>query len=315
MADETRGSPRLAVIDLARGVAIVAMVIYHTAFDLSDNGLIATNVIEDLRWKVFARLIAGTFLVLVGIGLVLATRSGFNRAAYLRRLGLIVGGAALVSLGTWWFDPSTFVFFGILHEIAAASVLALPFLLLPSWIVAVAAAAIVAAPWFLTSSVFEQPALWWVGLSPEPPVTVDYVPVLPWFGIVLAGIVIGRAVVHYQDTLAAWRPRDVVSRTLMVAARWSLAIYLIHQPLIVGAMHLLLTVAPPSEAFLRDRFVGQCTMSCASKSRDGPTCTALCGCLFDGLYGTDLYSIHATADMTPDQQSRWDALVGRCRGD
>jgi uncharacterized membrane protein len=314
LVDEAPRLPRLPVIDLARGVAIVAMVIYHTAFDLSADGLIATDVVGDLRWTIFARLIAGTFLGLVGVGLVLATRNGFDRRAHLRRLALIAGGAALVTIGTWWFDRSTFVFFGILHEIAVASVFVLPFLSAPTPLVAIAAAAIVAAPLFLASPMFDWWPLWWIGLTADPPVTVDYVPVLPWFGIVLIGIIAGRLVVSHAATLAALRPADPLSRRLIRAGRWSLAIYLIHQPLIVGGLYLFTTLFPPGEEFLRDRFVGQCSTACAAAGdRSAGACTALCGCMFDGLYGTDLYAMHSTEAMTADQQSRWDALMDRCR--
>lgn len=313
--DTASRAPRLPFIDLARGIAIVAMVIYHTGFDLSANGLIATDVASDLRWTLFARSIAGSFLLLVGIGLVLATRNGFNRRAYLRRLTFIAAGALLVTAGTFWFDRSTFVFFGILHEIAVASVLALPFLAAPSWLVAVVAAAIIAAPWFLANPVFNAWPLWWVGLSTEPPVTIDYVPLLPWFGLVLSGIVVGRLlIVPSQGWLSSLRPRDPVSRLLMRAGRVSLAIYLIHQPLIVGALSLYTTLFPPSEAFLRDRFVGQCATACIDEgSRDAGSCHAVCGCMFDGLYGTDLYTLRSTEQMNADQQSRWDAVIDRCR--
>ncbi len=42
----TRGA-RIAAIDVVRGVAIVAMVVYHTAFDLSDRSLIPVDVTRD----------------------------------------------------------------------------------------------------------------------------------------------------------------------------------------------------------------------------------------------------------------------------
>ena len=74
---EDRGA-RLAAIDAVRGAAIAAMVVYHTAFDLSVRRLIPVDVTSNPGWVVFARLIAGTFLALVGVGLVLATRRGLN---------------------------------------------------------------------------------------------------------------------------------------------------------------------------------------------------------------------------------------------
>jgi uncharacterized membrane protein len=312
LGNGSRGS-RLAAVDLARGVAIVAMVVYHTAFDLSADRLIATDVAGDLRWKVFARLIAGTFLFLVGVSLVLATRNGFNRGAFLRRLAFVAGGAFLVSIATWWFDPATFVFFGILHEIAAASVLALPFLSLPSTLVAPVAAAIIAAPWFLANPFFDAPAFWWLGLSADPPVTVDYVPILPWFGVVLAGVVGGRLLVSYGGALWNRRPADPISKFLMTAGRWSLAIYLIHQPLIVAALHVYATLVPPSEAVVREGFTAQCVAACTSDGRGSGECTSLCGCMFENLYGTDLFAMKSLAQMSPEQMERWDGIVDRCR--
>jgi uncharacterized membrane protein len=309
--DRARGR-RLAVVDVVRGVAIAAMIVYHTAFDLSANRLVAVDIIDSLPWKIFARSIAGTFLLVVGISLVLATRRGFNRDAFLRRLAILIGAAALVSFGTWWFDPGTFVFFGILHEIALASVLALPFLFLPSWLVAVVAAAVIALPFFYAADVFNLPALWWVGLSTEPPVTVDYVPVFPWFGVVLAGIVAGRLLVAYGGPLAAWRSSDPLTRFIARAGRWSLLIYLVHQPLIVGLLSLYGALMPPSAAVVRTNFTGQCVAACSSDGRSVESCTALCGCMFDHLYGTDLFAMKSLADMSAEQKTRWEGVIDAC---
>jgi uncharacterized membrane protein len=314
VADKARG-PRLAVVDVVRGTAIAAMIVYHAAFDLSANRLIAVDVLDSLPWKIFARSIAATFLLVVGVSLVLATRRGFNTAGFLRRLVILVGAAGLVSLGTWWFDPGTFVFFGILHEIALASVLALPFLLLPSWLVAAVAAAVIALPFFYAADPFNHPALWWVGLSSEPPVTVDYVPVFPWFGAVLAGVVVGRLLVAYGGRLAAWAADDPASRLAVLAGRWSLVIYLVHQPLLVGALALYGALVPPSAAVVRASFAGQCVAACTGEGRDTQACTVLCGCMFDHLYGTDLFRLKTLSDMTPEQEGRWATIVEACAGD
>ena len=305
------GRPRLAALDLARGAAIVAMVVYHTAFDLSAARLIATDVSSDLAWKLLARVTAGTFLFVVGVSLVLAARGGLRRDAFLRRLALIAGGAALVTISTWWFDPATFVFFGILHEIALASVLALPFLMLPTALVAVAAVVVLALPWFFASPVFDWWPLWWLGLSTEPPVTVDYVPLFPWFGVVLAGIVGGRLVVTYGDRLWRVRPAGAPWTWLMVAGRWSLLIYLLHQPLIVGAVSLATRVLPANEAVIRANFMGECTAACGA-DRDAATCMAFCGCMFDRLYGTPLFAKNAFAEMTPAERDEFDGVLAAC---
>jgi hypothetical protein len=93
---------RIAAVDALRGVAIAAMVVYHFSWDLSYFGFVSVNVAADPGWKAFARTIAGTFVTLVGVSLVLATRQGFHLRPYLRRLAVIVGAALLVTIGTWY---------------------------------------------------------------------------------------------------------------------------------------------------------------------------------------------------------------------
>jgi uncharacterized membrane protein len=312
VVDSRTDGRRFAVVDLARGIAIVAMVIYHTAFDLSAERLVGFDAANDLGWKLLARATAGSFLLLVGVGLVLATRNGFRPNAFLRRLAFIVAGAALVTLGTWWFQPESFVFFGILHAIAVSSVLALPFVLwAPSWLVGIVAAGFITAPWFLTGPAFNTPALWWVGLSSDPPVTVDYVPLFPWFGVVLAGIVLGRLFLAYGTALAAWQPRNGVATTLMTAGRWSLPIYLIHQPLIIAIIMLVAPYVPPNEAVARANFMGQCETPCGT-NRDAATCKAFCGCMFGGLYGTPLFEKSAFAEMSTAERTQFDGIFAAC---
>ena len=284
---------RIAAIDAIRGAAIVAMVVYHTAFDLSVRNLIPVDITRDPGWTVFARAIASTFLLLVGVGLVLATRNGLKIRPTLRRLGLIAGGAALVSLATWWVEPDVFIFFGILHEIAVASVLALPFVLwAPSWVIAPVAAGVIALPFFYASPVFDMPALWWVGLSSTTPVTVDYVPIFPWFGVVLAGVVVGRIfVADFRDSpFSRWRPENWAGKAAVWAGRWSLALYLIHQPILYGLLWAAGPLLPVNETALQRNFMDQCGQACHLQGRDDTTCNTFCGCMYSNLAGTDLMS-------------------------
>lgn len=237
--DTTRPASRLVFLDVARGVAILAMIGYHLGWDLSALRLITTDVAADPAWRVFARLIAGTFIGISGINLVMATRRGFRLRPFLTRLAIIIAAALAVSAGTYWFAPQTFVFFGILHCIALASVLALPFLYLPSWAAALAAALCLVAPSLVSSPIFDAPGWYWLGLSTAVPATVDYVPILPWFGVTLIGIIIGRLLVrHPTGRLPQWRGQARWARALAVTGRWSLVIYLVHQPILMGALSL-----------------------------------------------------------------------------
>lgn len=240
-ASEKQGT-RIVALDALRGIAILAMIVYHFAWDLSDFRLISVNVSDDLAWTAFARVIAGTFVALVGVGLVLATQRGFRPRPFLRRLSIIISASMLVTIGTWWFLPQSFVFFGILHLIAFASVAALPFLYLPIPIVLVVGAAIFALPFFFDHEIFANSLLWWIGLTDGSLIdTIDYVPVFPWFAMTLFGIVAGRLLVGSarDNWLAGWVPSGFFGRMAILAGRWSLLIYLTHQLILVGLLSLV----------------------------------------------------------------------------
>jgi hypothetical protein len=94
--------------------------------------LVETDVVASPGWSLFARAIAASFLTLAGVGLALAHGDGVRWRAFLRPLGIVAGAALGVTLATWVVFPDTFVFFGILHCIAASSLLALLFSARPS---------------------------------------------------------------------------------------------------------------------------------------------------------------------------------------
>jgi uncharacterized membrane protein len=310
-----RRAYRLAVIDVVRGVALLAMIVYHFSWDLSANRLIAVDVSTDPIWRLSARLIAGTFLGLVGANLVLAARNGFRPLPYLRRLVLIAVAAGVVSLGTYWFEPDTFVYFGILHCIAVASVLALPFIWAPSWLSAVVAVVFLAGPHFLTSTFFDVPDLYWLGLSTNPPPTVDYVPIFPWLGIVLLGVVAGRFILETGAwPLWQWTADGRGWRILIIAGRWSLPIYLVHQPILVGILFLITPLLGPSHAALAAQLVDEYNASCAVAGYDEAVCSAYSQCILTALSEDEGILLAASRhELSQAQLDLWQAAIAECR--
>jgi uncharacterized membrane protein len=306
---------RIAAIDALRGLAILAMIVYHFSWDLSYFGMISVDVVQDPGWKAFARMIAGSFIGLVGISLVLATRSGLRWRPYLRRLAIIVAAALLVTFGTWYLFPDAFVFFGILHLIAFASVAALPFLRLPIPIVFLVGAVVLALPFFVTAEVFNDPLLWWVGFTPHPPNTVDYVPVFPWFAMALFGIVAGRLFLRFgsDSAFACWVPKDIPGRVAVGAGRWSLLIYLAHQPILIGILTVVAPLVTPDPMQEATIFTRDCVTTCRTAGRGPAVCEAYCGCVLDGIQKGGFLSQALSGRMSAQENDRWLALISQCR--
>jgi uncharacterized membrane protein len=304
---------RWDAIDVARGVAIVAMVIYHASWDLSFFRLIVTDTMSDPGWKWFARSIAGSFLVLVGIGLVLGHGAGIRRGPFLRRLATVAGAALLITATTLVAFPDAYIFFGILHCIALGSVLALPFLRAPWTVIVLAALATFAAPRILTSPVFDHPALGWLGLGSADPVTNDYVPIFPWFALILLGLLAGRALLRRGGALARWRATGRLTRSLVRAGRWSLPIYLLHQPILLALFYGLLQITGPNPAAEAAPFIRQCTAGCVSGDRDQALCSAVCRCTAQRLQQEEsLWRDVMHNQVAPEDRSRVNETAQQC---
>lgn len=221
---------RLVWLDVARGVAIVAMVVYHLAFDLTFFGFVDWPVTSDPLWRGFAAWIASTFIFLVGVSLVIAHGRGIRWRAFGRRLAILVAAAAVVTVGTWFAMPVP-ITFGILHAIATFSVLALPFLFVPVPLTLAAAAFVFALPAVWRSEAFAHPLLVPFGLAPVPPLTFDYEPIFPWFGLTLLGVAAARLLRLPEGNRAT-----LCAGVLAWAGRNSLLIYLLHQPILFGVL-------------------------------------------------------------------------------
>jgi uncharacterized membrane protein len=305
---------RLAFVDLARGIALAAMIVYHATWDLTLVGLLPEAVGNHPALVLFARSIATSFLVLVGVSLVLATRGPLDGRAYLRRLAMVAGAALLVTIGTYFAFPDRFVFFGILHHIALASVIALPFLRLPTLLVLAAAALMAAAPHVLARPLFNAPWLTPLGLFTTAPESVDFVPILPWFGAVLAGIAIGRMLAdHVPERLGAWRPESRLSRLLVRAGRWSLAVYLVHQPLLFALlMPLAWAIGPVQQPFDAQALLPDCQRQCVANGGETARCAQVCRCVVDRLGDASFRATLPSGRITEADRDRVAGVVAVC---
>jgi uncharacterized membrane protein len=230
---------RLPAIDVLRSLALFAMIGYHLAFDLRFYHVIRADF-EHEPALLFARgAILASFLLLAGVSLVLADRAGTPPVRFWRHVGTIAACALLVSAGSYALFPKSYIWFGVLHAIAVTLIVARPFARRPV-IAAVIGIAIMAAGATLSHPSFDNRALGWIGFMTAKPWTEDYVPLFPWSGVVFLGIALGHmlARLDFAPIAALGRAPPWVA----LLGRHTLLIYMIHQPILLGALWLALAL-------------------------------------------------------------------------
>jgi uncharacterized membrane protein len=233
-------APRLQLVDALRGFAVAQMIVYHFIYDLAYFGWVNLTMTRDQPWIAWRTAIVTQFLLLVGVSLVLRTSFKPSAADFWKRWTQIAAAALLVSVGSSIVFNQRFIYFGILHFVAAALLLARPLLRLKAWNIVVGIACI-AIGLIYTNEVFNTPPATIVGFMTFKPRTEDYVPLFPWIGVVLIGA--GLAALWQR---ANWRIRhtlvplnDRAPSWLLFLGTWALTVYLVHQPLLLGAMSLV----------------------------------------------------------------------------
>jgi uncharacterized membrane protein len=309
-----KGSGRVDAVDCARGLALIGMAAYHLSWDLADFHLASADLPFTPPMRLLSHGVASVFLALVGVSLALAHRNGLNLPAFWRRLAIVAGAAALVTAGSLVFAPGEGIFFGILHCIAVASLLAAPFVAAPAWASLAVGLAAIAAPWLVHSTLFDPPWLLWLGLGQAFPNTLDWRPLLPWAGVVFLGLGVARTpgALARLTLRERWRATSAPARAACFAGRHSLPIYLVHQPILIGLLTALTAsggLAPKPD---NGGFLAECQRACVAKGRAAAECDTSCQCVADAIERSGDADRLTTLDAA--SKARLQSLVDACMG-
>jgi uncharacterized membrane protein len=304
---------RWAAIDIARGCALAGMAVYHLSWDLANFGLAASSLPFSPAMRLFSHAVASVFLGLAGVSLALAHREGPRWRAYFVRLARVAGAAAAVSLATWFAAPDEPILFGILHCIVAATLLAAPFLRAPAWTAGLAGVAALAAPLVFANPAFNAPALVWLGLGTVDPSTLDWRPLLPWAGVTLIGLGLARfsAPRLAGAPLARWRP-GVAGRGFAFAGRHSLAIYLVHQPVLFALFYAATQWTGVAVRLDRERYLATCRPACVEAGGEIEACAKACECVAGKAATAGLASALTSRAVGDPDRARITGIVGAC---
>jgi uncharacterized membrane protein len=221
----TEKNQRSDIIDLFRVTAILLMIFFHTTFDLGIFGFNQINFYEEPFWFWLPRLIVALFLTSVGASLVFTYHEHLNVRKFLKRQSKLIFLSLCVSLMTYIFFQSNWIFFGTLHCITVTSFLGIFFIKKPNLSLVLG-----------LTIVFIMLIFKWdtSTLSHLYPIkSMDFIPPYPWMGWVWFGIYLAyRPWIKTPLNLSRLRP------IINFLSRHSLGIYLIHQPILFSAIYL-----------------------------------------------------------------------------
>jgi uncharacterized membrane protein len=233
-------SQRYDSIDALRGAAIVWMTAFHFSFDLEHYGWIHQDFYRDPVWTWQRTCIVSLFLFCAGLGQAIAWEQRQTWARFWRRWAQIAGCALLVTIGSWFMFPRSFIYFGVLHGIALMLIVVRATGGWGRWLWLAGALAIAAKPlaaaahahWPMLA--FLNDRAWnWLGLIDRLPITEDYVPVVPWLGVMWWGMAAGQWLLARRRQWVT-RPMPRATAPLSWLGRWSLSWYMLHQPVLIG---------------------------------------------------------------------------------
>lgn len=245
-------------LDVLRGLAMVWMTVFHFCFDLSYLQLWRQDFYRDPFWTWQRSAIVSLFLLCAGLAQAAAHSKQTNASRFYRRWLQVAGCALLVSAGSYLVFPNSYIYFGVLHGVAVMLLLLRLLQGCSDRVLLSVAMLCLLAPGLYHFAASGLPApliellnakpLSPLGLVTRKPATEDFVPLLPWLGIVLLGFQVGRQQIAKPG---AWLPgylaspaQNSVSRGLAWLGRHSLPYYMLHQLVLMGGLMLLVLLLP-----------------------------------------------------------------------
>jgi uncharacterized membrane protein len=224
-------------IDILRTNAVFVMIAFHILYLRNYFGIQYADM-NHLYWLWFAGG-GGTFMFLAGLSLTITYSRGKSMSGFMLRGAKIFGWGVGITLLTLLIAPGEYVRFGILQFFGIAFIFA-PFFVRFRYVNLAAGAAVMAVGFYVWNHriIFGFPWLLW--LIPYNFSTIDYWPLLPWFGLFLLGMFFGK-ILYPQGKRRLHIPdfNNPVASALTLPGRHALVIYLAQWPAVIGILLLL----------------------------------------------------------------------------
>ena len=220
---------RIWELDALRGICILGMVAVHLIFDL----VVVFRVVSWDRpdWFSFLQDWGGSlFFLISGICATMGSRPV--------RRGLVVFGCGMLcTLVTWGMyqlnmaSSSVVIRFGVLHCLGICTLLWPLFSRCSKPVLFAIGALLIVTGLYFAAIRVDCPWLFPLGLRRFGFQSGDYFPLLPFVGFFLAGAGAGKLLYSQKRTLfPKVNTQNILIRFLCRTGKWSLWIYLLHQP-------------------------------------------------------------------------------------
>ncbi len=226
-------SGRIKLIDAVRGFCVVLMICHHFLFDIVMFLDAPAWLFFNPAFAILEPIVAGIFILVSGVS------SRFSRSNVKRGFKVLAAAIAISLLTAAFSSP---VLFGILHFLGVCMVfygltqkvweeykgIAMP--ILCGILTAISA--------FILNALNPVQAnwLWAIGLWNERFFSADYFPIFPWIFVFLLGTWLGGVI--KERRLPEWFYNAKPSFFTQVGQK-AFIIYLLHQPVLIGAVMLI----------------------------------------------------------------------------
>lgn len=233
---------RIWELDVLRGVCILGMVAVHLIYDLQtffSLPFLADSQLFDLikQWG------GVLFLLISGICVTLGSHP-VRRGLIVFACGLVCSAVTAGMYALHMADKSIIIYFGVLHCLGVCMLLWPLLKRLPVWALGLVGLGLtVLGLWISGNVLVDFPWLIPLGLVPGDFVSSDFFPLLPNLGFFLVGAFLGKTLYRKKETLLPRvNPANPVLAFFTLLGKWSLPVYLLHQPVITGLLYLILEI-------------------------------------------------------------------------
>lgn len=240
---------RYTLIDCLRGLAVIAMVVYHTVWDLVYvHGVeVGDFSAYNMNRMIIQRMIRWSFILLSGF----CFQMGRHK---LRRSLTVLGGGVIITLVTMVVMPEFAIHHGVLTFMGSAMLLSIPadklFRHIPGWVGFVISLLLFLGTEYigegilgrgvcsvlLPDSLYANYFTAWLGFPGLSFWSSDYVPLVPWLFAFWMGY-------FAYSCFKKWNWLRLLGCVRFEPLEWvgrnALIIYMLHQPVVYGVLYVI----------------------------------------------------------------------------